>query len=393
MTTGGGSTPELTGWKKQIGTLVHVSSGDDGEVWGITAERGIRRWNEGEWQPVPGALSQISVGSIDHIWGVADQGEVFYWYGDWRQVTGNMVWVSAAADGTVWGLNLHDDIFRWNGASWDQIDGKLRYLSVASRQAIWGANRDHEVFRWNGGGWDRRAGEVAGTLSVGLRNGHERVWAMGMTGSNLAVGPVPGPLFESWDGGTWEPRDGRMTQMSVSSQFVLGVNSAGEVHSWGYDLPKITRPLVRRQGSWRWCNACQGLFFGGNSTRGNCPVKPRGAAVTAVQPHDPAGSAEYALANANETGQAGWRWCRKCEGLFWGNGNGGRCPSGAAHDGSQSAVYTMIHDPSTKGQEGWRFCNKCEGLFFAGSGAGRCPAGGGHDPSVSAPYRMRMVGG
>lgn len=40
--------------------------------------------------------------------------------------------------------------------------------------------------------------------------------------------------------------------------------------------------------------------------------------------------------------QTGWRFCSKCQGLFWGPGESvSVCPRGAQHDGSQSHEYTL----------------------------------------------------
>jgi len=40
--------------------------------------------------------------------------------------------------------------------------------------------------------------------------------------------------------------------------------------------------------------------------------------------------------------QAGWRFCRKCKGLFYGpEQSTSRCPVGAQHDGSDSYVYNL----------------------------------------------------
>lgn len=40
--------------------------------------------------------------------------------------------------------------------------------------------------------------------------------------------------------------------------------------------------------------------------------------------------------------QTGWRFCRKCQGLFWGPGEAQSvCPRGAQHDGSASHEYTL----------------------------------------------------
>jgi hypothetical protein len=40
-------------------------------------------------------------------------------------------------------------------------------------------------------------------------------------------------------------------------------------------------------------------------------------------------------------------------------------------------------------QENWRWCKKCEGLFYAGHATkGVCPAGGTHMPEGSGNYRL-----
>lgn len=40
--------------------------------------------------------------------------------------------------------------------------------------------------------------------------------------------------------------------------------------------------------------------------------------------------------------QVGWRFCYKCQGLFWGPGESvSHCPVGAQHDGSRSHEYTL----------------------------------------------------
>jgi len=39
-------------------------------------------------------------------------------------------------------------------------------------------------------------------------------------------------------------------------------------------------------------------------------------------------------------------------------------------------------------QENWRWCNKCQGLFFAGNSRGVCPAGGNHNSDGSGNYGL-----
>jgi hypothetical protein len=137
------------------------------------------------------------------------------------------------------------------------------------------------------------------------------------------------------------------------------------------------------QGNWRWCRKCQGMFFPGNGTTGKCP---------AGGGHDQSISWQYYLnyePTYDETSsyQRNWRWCGKCQGLFYaGNGTTGKCPAGGGHYQSVSVDYVL--DTLPGGQGNWRWCGNCQGLFYAGNGTGKCPVGGGHYQSVSADYNI-----
>jgi hypothetical protein len=157
------------------------------------------------------------------------------------------------------------------------------------------------------------------------------------------------------------------------------------------------------QGGWRWCHKCQGFFFSGNPSQGVCP---------AGQSHDSSQSAPYITREGGESAppgnsgppfyynysgqQGGWRWCHKCQGLFFaGNPSQGVCPAGQSHDSSQSAHYAIVWDDGVShvGQTNWRWCHKCQGFFFAGNPSkGVCPAGQSHDSSQSGPYQLEFAG-
>jgi hypothetical protein len=97
---------------------------------------------------------------------------------------------------------------------------------------------------------------------------------------------------------------------------------------------------------------------------------------------------------AQAASQANWRWCSKCEGL-WFNGRPGygRCPAGGGHTSRGSSNYVLASAPAP-GQANWRWCSKCEGLWFNGRpGYGRCPAGGGHTSRGSSNYALRTTAG
>lgn len=84
--------------------------------------------------------------------------------------------------------------------------------------------------------------------------------------------------------------------------------------------------------------------------------------------------------------QSDWRWCNKCQGLFFAaNKTLGVCPKGGAHSDTGSENYVL--ETSGSGQSDWDWCSKCQGLFFAGNKtAGVCPAKGGHDGATSGDY-------
>jgi len=161
------------------------------------------------------------------------------------------------------------------------------------------------------------------------------------------------------------------------------------------------------QLDWRWCYKCEGLFFAGHPTKNGAPwfgVCPAGGGL----PHDASQSGAYmimlggesaAAARAGDMGasvdssaqQGDWRWCHKCEGLFFaGHPSKGVCPADRGitpHDASQSGHYAVLFDDGVgveNAQNSWRWCHKCEGLFFAGHPImGQCPAGLSHDASQS----------
>ena len=136
------------------------------------------------------------------------------------------------------------------------------------------------------------------------------------------------------------------------------------------------------QSGWRWCSRCQGLFFGTNPGS-TCPEGGE---------HTSTGSGNYVLLNNAQgaPGQANWRWCNKCQGLFFGGGAASStCPEGGTHTSTGSGNYTLMQRRPNLHQSNWRWCNKCQGLFFGGGAASStCPEGGTHSSTGSGNYRL-----
>ena len=141
------------------------------------------------------------------------------------------------------------------------------------------------------------------------------------------------------------------------------------------------------QSGWTWCHKCEGLFFDATNGRGDVGSCPSGGR------HENRGSGKYTLIHESAPSgtQAEWWWCNKCEGLFFqcqGRCYGGVCPAGGSHSKSGSGKYALyIGRQQVNTQEGWRWCKKCEGLFFGANGRrGRCAAGGSHTTEGSGNY-------
>jgi hypothetical protein len=60
-----------------------------------------------------------------------------------------------------------------------------------------------------------------------------------------------------------------------------------------------------------------------------------------------------------------------------------------------SRILSVVMDTRNRTQPNWRWCKKCDGLFFAGgpirgaqAGHGVCPAGGQHSTAGSGKYEL-----
>jgi hypothetical protein len=161
------------------------------------------------------------------------------------------------------------------------------------------------------------------------------------------------------------------------------------------------------QADWWYCVKCYGMYHSDNDTAGG--VCPDGGThqnntdyTQYVIPHSGGSLSQTSPAKGV---QVGWRWCSKCQGLFWGSAAAESvCPAGGQHLVSSGAyVYDLayggpsfllivgaIQDQETA-QSGWLYCSKCRGLFYGHGSAtgGVCPAGGAHSQaSGSSNYDM-----
>jgi M6 family metalloprotease-like protein len=146
------------------------------------------------------------------------------------------------------------------------------------------------------------------------------------------------------------------------------------------------------QAGWLFCDKCQGLFFSIPSP-GPCPED----GGDHRRPKSPAANYfNYMMVSgvSEPIRQSGWRYCNKCQGLFYGpNQAGSFCQDhtgGLTHIAEGSDYSLVINGLSAPGQHGWKWCQKCQGLFFGPNQAdSNCPKDSlQHDGSTSADYAM-----
>jgi M6 family metalloprotease-like protein len=144
------------------------------------------------------------------------------------------------------------------------------------------------------------------------------------------------------------------------------------------------------QAGWLWCNKCQGLFYGGaGSTGGPCPED-------GGKHRTPPDAYNYMMVSGvtEPSRQTAWRWCQKCMGLFYGPNQAAsfcRNTTGGPNHSAAGSDYSLRMDvPSAPGQHEWRWCRKCQGLFYGpNQGDSNCPKDGLlHDGSASSNYAM-----
>jgi hypothetical protein len=150
------------------------------------------------------------------------------------------------------------------------------------------------------------------------------------------------------------------------------------------------------QNNWRMCSLCMGIFFGGHQTKGICPFELNLPGLGGQHKIDPTIHLQLTkAAPKTQNSQDKWRWCHKCEGLFFhGNKSDGRCPAGGLHSGSFSEDYQIqfAATASKKVVVGGSlaeilWCFKCEGMYVNfGANFGSCPGVGEHTRFSSGSY-------
>jgi hypothetical protein len=95
--------------------------------------------------------------------------------------------------------------------------------------------------------------------------------------------------------------------------------------AFDFNLPRDIPGTDHAQPNWRNCQKCQGLFFNGFPIKGVCPKGGQ------HEQHDPDHAFDFVLPHdvaGTKPRQGNWRNCQKCQGLFFnGFSPAGVCPA------------------------------------------------------------------
>merc|ERR1712232_795501 len=153
----GGKLP----WKHINGSLVQVSVGDDGSVWGISKHGAPYYLQGNQWiklnmGEIQIQFYRISCGSKEIVWGINRKGQVYQWNGVEFSLKPPplMRSISAAADGTVWAVTKSaGTLYSWTKGTWKQrTQPKGRVISVAVEDddEVWVVTNKGKVLKWDG---------------------------------------------------------------------------------------------------------------------------------------------------------------------------------------------------------------------------------------------------
>lgn len=161
------------------------------------------------------------------------------------------------------------------------------------------------------------------------------------------------------------------TGASQSRREVLRKAGLGAAALFVAEETLIAKPAaaLASQSDWRICWGCRTLYFP-DSGVGACPLYNNGREDHVWKEGDLV-SWNYVLwfEGAGSNFQAGWRWCRVCNSLFFAFNGTSRCPRPGPHDPSASGPYMLdVVTAKTKSnlgfQVGWAWCSKCQSLFY-----------------------------
>jgi hypothetical protein len=157
------------------------------------------------------------------------------------------------------------------------------------------------------------------------------------------------------------------------------------------------------QPDWGYCKYCTTMWWTPGVNDSACAYPDAPDNDSGKQSHGiGSGSYNYLLpyglsGTNNSNPQPNWRWCTACQGLFWGGYDGPCAAQGAHQPGNTSYDVYFNGGGGVTGspQAYWRWCSNCSLLYWqgpSGTQAGYCPIGTPHTAGSSTNYSLSWSG-
>jgi len=138
-------------WRKQEGSLISICANYDGtEIWGCSKDGSVyyKTNMDKKWIKKDGiGINKITTSSNGkHILGLKTTGEIFYRKsrrGNWKPMDGLATTITVSNDGRIWctGNSLDVQYKRNQNDTWERIPGRLKYISVSGNgKSLWGVD-------------------------------------------------------------------------------------------------------------------------------------------------------------------------------------------------------------------------------------------------------------
>ena len=113
-----------------------VSIGTDDEIWAISTDDKVYKYNGNGWDLQPGGLMQISVANANNICGVNDVSQKLYIWenGNWTHIRGRPV-INACigGDGVIYAVLSTNELYKYYDNQWTHIINGIKQVSYNSK--------------------------------------------------------------------------------------------------------------------------------------------------------------------------------------------------------------------------------------------------------------------
>jgi hypothetical protein len=159
-----------------------------------------------------------------------------------------------------------------------------------------------------------------------------------------------------------------------------GVATAGAMSTVLTGTAQASTP--EPQPDWGWCEYCATMWWTPNRGDSACAAPNQGHHSVRSGAYNYEMYNNLGGLNNNTNPQANWRWCTACQGMFWAPSGHNVCQAitpGNRHIAGSGTNYDLYFDLMIKGtspQPYWRWCGQCGLLYWQGSSGtygGYCP--------------------